>query len=168
MVKRPMPCSVLQCSSWKQEVAKAKCCLAWSLEDRSKPRPNSPVLSPNTRRNAGGLLNETRSDGGALSLWTIKMVRERSSVVLKRKKLFRRRSSVSLNHDNGQQNEVLLVWDTPESETLLRFNIKSKSVCSCFDTEPLCGNNLRNMPERMVRKNAWLKEYAETLITIQT
>ena len=37
MVKRPMPCSVLQCSSWKQEVAKAKCRLAWSLEDRSKP-----------------------------------------------------------------------------------------------------------------------------------
>jgi len=57
--------------------------LAWSLEDRSKPRPNSLVLSPNTRRGAGGLFNTTRSDGGALSLWTMEMVRERSSVVLR-------------------------------------------------------------------------------------
>ena len=100
MVKRPMPCSVLQFSSWKQEVAKAKCRLAWFLEDRSKPKPNSPVLSPNTRRSAGGLFNKTRSDSGALSLWTMTMVRERSSVVLRH-----------ISHS--------------ESETLLRFNIKS-------------------------------------------
>jgi len=103
IVKRPMPCSVLQCSSWKQEVAKAKRRLAWSLKDRSKPRLNSPVLSPKTRRSAGGLFNETRSDGGASSLWTMEMVRGRSPVVLKHEKLSRLRSSVSLNHESDQR-----------------------------------------------------------------
>ena len=95
IVKRPMSCSVLQYSSWKQEVAKAKCRLAWSLEDRSKPRPNSPVLSPNTRRSAGGLFNETCSDDGALSLWTMTMVGERSSLVLRH---IRERNSVTMQY----------------------------------------------------------------------
>ena len=86
-----------------------------------------PVLSPNTRRNAGGLFNEKRSDDGALSLWTMEMVGEWSSVVLIRGKLFRRRSSVSLNNDNSQRTKsvVLRHISHSESETLLRFNLKS-------------------------------------------
>jgi len=127
MVKRPMPCSVLQCSPWKQEVAKAKCRLAWSLEDRSKPKPNSQCSRPtqgetlvvcsmkNVQTTELCLSEpwkwsesevllfwyvENCSDGGALSLWTMTIVRERSSVVLRH-----------ISHS--------------ESETLLRFNLKS-------------------------------------------
>jgi len=52
----------------EQEVAEAKCRLAWPLKDRSKPKPNNPVLSLITRRNAGSLFNKIRLDSGALSL----------------------------------------------------------------------------------------------------
>jgi len=41
--------------------------------------------------------------------------------------------------NNGQMKKYVIL-----NVEIKQSNTKQKTFCSCFDTEPLCGNNLRN------------------------
>jgi len=51
--------------------------------------------------------------------------------------MIRERSSIVLRHISPS-----------ESENSVTIQYKKQSLCGCFDTEPLCGNNLRNDARR--------------------